>query len=91
MVGFTDEHVEHLWQMIESNGGKRVGKRQMADYAIFPMNTVPEDTLQAKQLVSSIYSCASVQWYYYTDKPLSSIHPSALQAATVLVAMANGD
>ena len=51
VVGF-DEHVERLWQIIESNGGNRAGKRQMADYAIFPMNTVPEGSLQAKQLVS---------------------------------------
>ena len=52
VAGFADEHLEHLWQIIESNGGKHVGDRQMADYAVFPMNSVPGDNFQAKQLVS---------------------------------------
>lgn len=60
VAGFADEHLEHLWQMIESNGGKRVGERQIADYAIFPMNSVSEDNLQAKQLVS--YTILSISF-----------------------------
>ena len=50
---FSTEHVVHLWKLIESNGGKPVAKDQTADYAILPMNTVPEEDLQAKQLVST--------------------------------------
>jgi len=56
VVGFDDEHVERLWQMIEGNGGKHATEEQMAGYAIFPMNTAPEDCLQAKQLVSKCNS-----------------------------------
>ena len=54
MVGF-DEHIERLWQIIESNGGKQASERQMADFAIFPMNTVPEGRIQAKQLVRQFF------------------------------------
>lgn len=43
----------HLWQLIESNGGKPVTRGQTADYTILPMNMVPDKELQAKQLVSS--------------------------------------
>ena len=43
----------HLWQLIESNGGNPVAMGQTADYAILPMNTVPDKELQAKQLVSN--------------------------------------
>lgn len=53
IAGFANEHVAHLWQLIESNAGKPVTKGQTADYAILPMNTVPEESLQAKQLVSA--------------------------------------
>lgn len=53
MVGF-DEHIERLWQIIESNGGKRASERQMVDFAIFPMNTVPKGRIQAKQLVRQL-------------------------------------
>jgi len=45
--------VAHLWQLIESNGGKHVARGQTADYAILPMNMVPDEKLQAKQLVSN--------------------------------------
>ena len=54
VVGF-DEHIERLWQIIESNGGKRASERQMADFAIFPMNTVPKGRIQAKQLVRQFF------------------------------------
>lgn len=43
----------HLWQLIESNGGKPVARGQTADYVILPMNTVPDEELRAKQLVSN--------------------------------------
>ena len=43
----------HLWQLIESNGGKPVARGQTADYAILPMNTFADEELQAKQLVSN--------------------------------------
>ena len=43
----------HLWQLIESNGGKPAARGQTADYAILPMNTFPEEELRAKQLVSN--------------------------------------
>ena len=52
VAGFADEHVEHLWQMIEGNGGKRARESQTADFAIFPMNTCPDDNMQAKHSVS---------------------------------------
>ena len=45
----------HLWQLIESNGGKPVARGQTADYAILPMNTFADEELQAKQLVSNTH------------------------------------
>ena len=44
----------HLWQLIESNGGKPVARGQTADYAILPMNIAPDKELRAKQLVSNL-------------------------------------
>lgn len=64
IAGFANEHVAHLWQLIESNAGKPVTKGQTADYAILPMNTVPEEKLQAKQLVSA----SLFQIVLYIDK-----------------------
>ena len=53
IAGFANTHVAHLWQLIESNGGKPVARGQTADYAILPMNTFADEELQAKQLVSN--------------------------------------
>ncbi|PFX26384.1 DNA topoisomerase 2-binding protein 1-A [Stylophora pistillata] len=52
VAGFSSEHLTHLWQLLESNGGKAVSGGQTADYAVLPMNKVPEEDLQAKQLVT---------------------------------------
>ena len=53
MAGFSSEQLTHLWHLIESNGGKAVASGQIADYAVLPMNTVLEEDLHAKQLVSN--------------------------------------
>ncbi len=58
----------HLWQLIESNGGKPVAKAQTADYAILPMNTIPEEKLQAKQMVSAyLFKLNTVKTSIHTD------------------------
>ena len=53
MAGFSSEQLTHLWHLIEGNGGKAVASGQTADYAVLPMNTVLDEDLHAKQLVSN--------------------------------------
>ena len=55
VAGFADVHVERLKQMIESNGGKYAVDTQIADYAIFPMDMVPDSGTKAKEFVSSTF------------------------------------
>lgn len=53
VAGFSSEQLTHLRHLIEGNGGKAVASGQTADYAVLPMNTVLEEDLHAKQLVSN--------------------------------------
>ena len=71
IAGFANEHVAHLWQLIECNAGKPVARGQTADYAILPMNMVPDEELQAKQLVSNSKFLKKIIYYLNVIFPLS--------------------
>lgn len=61
VAGFADVHVERLKQMIESNGGKYAVDTQIADYAIFPMDMVPDSGTKAKEFATFCWLEQSLQ------------------------------
>ena len=73
IAGFANEHVAHLWQLIECNGGKPVARGQTADYLILPMNTVPDEELRAKQLVSNLQFLKKITCMSPSEQEISSI------------------
>ena len=51
VAGFADMQLERLKEIIVSSGGKFAGDKQIADFAIFPMDMLPDSSTQAKEFV----------------------------------------
>lgn len=60
VAGFADIQLERLKEIIKSSGGKFAGDKQIADFAIFPMDMVPDSSTQAKEFVRLHLSCLFV-------------------------------
>lgn len=64
VAGFVDIQFESLNEIIKNSGGKFAGDKQIADFAIFPMDMVPDSSTQAKEFVRLHLSCFFLYFLY---------------------------